>query len=151
MVMWQLHPCRLATAAEDQRRHLKREFRGRRLGGPLRRKNFRCPTPCISNSIFESLLDPPRYTTLKGGIYIPNESPAGHLSYQTLSKMARGNQRDQARLKRQKEDQKKKTKTEVGKGGILAKKENDADKMRAKQALADQRKQAEALAGAKKK
>ncbi|GAT25474.1 SNF2 family helicase/ATPase [Aspergillus luchuensis] len=65
--------------------------------------------------------------------------------------MARGNQRDQARLKRQKEDQKKKTKTEVGKGGILAKKENDADKMRAKQALADQRKQAEALAGAKKK
>ncbi|PYH36550.1 4F5 domain protein [Aspergillus neoniger CBS 115656] len=65
--------------------------------------------------------------------------------------MARGNQRDQARLKRQKEDQKKKSKTEVGKGGILAKKENDADKMRAKQALADQRKQAEALAGAKKK
>ncbi|PWY63488.1 hypothetical protein BO83DRAFT_431699 [Aspergillus eucalypticola CBS 122712] len=64
--------------------------------------------------------------------------------------MARGNQRDQARLKRQKEDQKKKSKTEVGKGGILAKKENDADKMRAKQALANQRKEAEALAGAKK-
>ncbi|GJP87865.1 hypothetical protein AnigIFM63604_006752 [Aspergillus niger] len=65
--------------------------------------------------------------------------------------MARGNQRDQARLKRQKEDQKKKSKTEVGKGGILAKKENDADKMRMKQMLADQRKEAEALAGAKKK
>ncbi|GKZ24585.1 hypothetical protein AbraIFM66951_011439 [Aspergillus brasiliensis] len=64
--------------------------------------------------------------------------------------MARGNQRDQARLKRQKEDAKKKTKTDVGKGGILAKKEQDAAKMRAKQMLADQRKESEALAASKK-
>ncbi|XRM47281.1 hypothetical protein ABZX51_010268 [Aspergillus tubingensis] len=65
--------------------------------------------------------------------------------------MARGNQRDRDREKNLKKKAQTKSKTEVGKGGILAKKENDADKMRAKQALADQRKQAEALAGAKKK
>ncbi|GKZ83807.1 hypothetical protein AnigIFM60653_000593 [Aspergillus niger] len=65
--------------------------------------------------------------------------------------MARGNQRDRDREKNLKKKAQTKTKTEVGKGGILAKKENDADKMRAKQALANQRKEAEALAGAKKK
>ncbi|CAK38521.1 hypothetical protein An04g00650 [Aspergillus niger] len=49
--------------------------------------------------------------------------------------MARGNQRDRDREKNLKKKAQTKTKTEVGKGGILAKKENDADKMRAKQAL----------------
>ncbi|PWY93796.1 hypothetical protein BO94DRAFT_583153 [Aspergillus sclerotioniger CBS 115572] len=66
--------------------------------------------------------------------------------------MARGNQRNQSR-KRNEEQKKKlnKTKTVVGKGGLSAKKEMDAAQMRAKQALADQKKEAEALAAAKKK
>ncbi|GAQ37284.1 small EDRK-rich factor 2 [Aspergillus tubingensis] len=66
--------------------------------------------------------------------------------------MARGNQRDQSRAKNEKKKQEllKSQKKAVGKGGILGKKEHDADKMRAKQALADQRKEAEALAAAKK-
>ncbi|RAK83153.1 hypothetical protein BO79DRAFT_161584 [Aspergillus costaricaensis CBS 115574] len=51
--------------------------------------------------------------------------------------MARGNQRDQSRAKNEKKKQEllKSQKKAVGKGGILGKKENDADKMRAKQAL----------------
>ncbi|PYI10350.1 hypothetical protein BO78DRAFT_394100 [Aspergillus sclerotiicarbonarius CBS 121057] len=66
--------------------------------------------------------------------------------------MARGNQRDQSRKKNEELKKKQnKTTTKLGKGGLLAKKENDADRMRAKQALADQKKEGDALAGAKKK
>ncbi|PWY86288.1 hypothetical protein BO70DRAFT_361119 [Aspergillus heteromorphus CBS 117.55] len=53
--------------------------------------------------------------------------------------MARGNQRDQARERRQKEDAKKKKPTTLSAGGLQAKKEHDAEKMREKQRLAAER------------
>ncbi|KAL2816119.1 hypothetical protein BJX63DRAFT_430411 [Aspergillus granulosus] len=64
--------------------------------------------------------------------------------------MTRGNQRDKAREKNLKEAAKKKTSNTLSGTEFQRKKEDDAAKMREKQAKADAKKAAEAAGGKKK-